>query len=141
MKNILIILLALFLVMLGLSWLINRNKVTSPVLLTITLANENKAEINIFPEEAIQTVTTDQGDTERAIALTHFLKPFINDESWTTLNFISSDNAQLTIGREELDSLYLSMVTKNGESFLRLIIPTDDFHQRWLKYITQIDLK
>ncbi|MDP8220508.1 MAG: hypothetical protein P9X26_04135 [Candidatus Stygibacter frigidus] len=140
MKNIIIILLALVLVMLGLSWLINRDKVPAEVLLTVTLSGKS-IEISSFPEDEIETVITGQGKSAQVIAVKHFLSSCLNDNSWTKLNFISSDNAQLTVDRVELDSLYLGMISKDEQSYLRLIIPSDDFHQRWLKYITQIDLQ
>jgi len=140
MKNIIIVLFALIIVLLGLSWLINRDKVPSEVLLTITLSGKS-IEIGAFPADAIQTVETGQGKSEQVIAVKYFLKSYLDDNSWNKLNFISSDNAELTIDRKELDSLYLSMISKDEESYLRLIIPSDGFHQRWLKYITQIDLK
>jgi len=140
MKNILIVLLILIFVLLGLSWYINRDKVHSEVILTVTLS-EKSIQINKFPKDAIQVVETGQGKSEQVIAVKYFLKSYLDDNSWNKLTFISSDNAELTINRKELDSLYLSLISKEGESYLRLIIPSDAFHQRWLKYITQIDLK
>ncbi|MDP8209278.1 MAG: hypothetical protein RAO94_10985 [Candidatus Stygibacter australis] len=140
MKNIIIVLFALIIVMLGLSWIINRDKVPSEVLLTVTLSGKS-IEIGAFPEDAIEIVETGPGRSEQAIAVKYFLKSYLEDNSWNKLTFISSDNAELTINRKELDSLYLSLISKEGESYLRLIIPSDAFHQRWLKYITQIDLK
>ena len=140
MKNILIVLLILIFVLLGLSWYINRDKVHSEVILTVTLS-EKSIQINKFPKDAIQVVETGQGKSEQVIAVKYFLKSYLDDNSWNKLTFVSSDNAQLTIDRQELESLYLAMISKDEESYLRLIIPIDDFHQRWLKYITQIDLK
>ena len=140
MKNILIVLLILIFVLLGLSWYINRDKVHSEVILTVTLS-EKSIQINKFPKDAIQVVETGQGKSEQVIAVKYFLKSYLDDNSWNKLTFVSSDNAQLTIDRQELESLYLAMISKDEESYLRLIIPSDDFHQRWLKYITQIDLK
>ncbi|MDP8210137.1 MAG: hypothetical protein P9M05_04955 [Candidatus Stygibacter australis] len=140
MKNILIVLLILIFVLLGLSWYINRDKVHSEVILTVTLS-EKSIQINKFPKDAIQVVETGQGKSEQVIAVKYFLKSYLDDNSWNKLTFVSSDNAQLTIDRQELESLYLAMISKDEESYLRLIIPSDDFHQRWLKYVTQIDLK
>lgn len=140
MKNIIIVLFALIIVLLGLSWLINRDKSPSEVLLTVTLSGKS-IEIGSFPAEMVQTVETGQGKSEQVIAVSYFLRSYLSDSSWNTLDFISSDNAQVTIYRKELDSLYLTQISKDENSYLRLIIPGDNFHQRWLKYITQIDLK
>ncbi|MCF7911516.1 MAG: hypothetical protein K9M99_03230 [Candidatus Cloacimonetes bacterium] len=138
MKNILIILFALVIVMFGLVWLINRDKAAPEVLLTIILPNQEKIEISSFPADEIQVLPIGQGKSEQVVPVSYFLK---TEQKWAKLTFISRDNAQLTIDKEELDSLYLSMISNGEESYLRLIIPTDDFHQRWLKYITQIELK
>jgi hypothetical protein len=140
MKNILIVLLTLILLMLGLAWYINRNKETSTVLLTVTMADRDKTEITDFPAGAFQDVTTNTGKSLSLVPVRYCLTHFMKDESWSQMTFTSADNAQLTVKRDELDALYLAVNTKNETTWLRLIIPSDDFHQRWLKYINKIEL-
>ena len=140
MKKIILVLLVLILLMWGLSWYINRNKETSPVLLTVTMADQIIEEITDFPADAFQTVT-DNKDKRLSLVPVYFcLKESISDDTWTKLTFISADNAQLTVDRLELEVLYLKVNAENETQWLRLIIPTDDFHQRWLKYINKIVL-
>ncbi len=54
------------------------------------------------------------------------------------LDFISNDGMNMEIGIEELPDLFLAPYE---DDTFRLIIPTDEFHQRWLKNIVKIELQ
>jgi len=40
---------------------------------------------------------------------------------------------------DEINDLYLAENTKGELKYLRLVIPTDDFPQRWMKYISLVE--
>ncbi len=56
----------------------------------------------------------------------------------TLLDFVSGDGMNIQIPIEELPDLFLAI---NEDDTFRLVIPTDEFHQRWLKNINKIVLQ
>ncbi len=141
MKNIIIILIILIVLMLTMSWFLNRGNIYADALFTIISPQEREFPVTEFPSSALQSVTIAAGDTLSAIPLKYFLQPFLKNTDWHQLIFQSRDSGQLTIDRQELDKLFLTLNNKDDETWLRLVIPSDDFHQRWLKYIVRIQLK
>jgi hypothetical protein len=58
--------------------------------------------------------------------------------SFTKLTFATTDGMTLVIEAKELDALYLSNETPNE---WRLIIPSDEFKQRWVRKIAKINVE
>jgi len=56
------------------------------------------------------------------------------------LTLFSKDGGSLKLNTAEAQAAYIVTGSKNGETYFRLIIPTDEFGQRWLKYITKISI-
>ena len=56
----------------------------------------------------------------------------------TVLEFVADDEMSERIERSELDNLFIAL--QPDETF-RLVIPTDEFRQRWLKNVVKITLR
>ena len=140
MKKILIILLALISILLVLAWLNSRQQTNHEGILQITTPDGKMKNLQALPKKELQTITTSKGEMQ-VVAVSTLLKKNLNSDNWQNLIFYSSDGAQVQINRTELPLLYLSQITKNQENYLRLIIPSDSFSQRWLKKINRIALQ
>ncbi len=55
------------------------------------------------------------------------------------IKLFSRDGGSLKLNATEISSGYIIVAGKKGEKFYRLIIPTDEFGQRWMKYIVRIE--
>jgi hypothetical protein len=139
MKKILIILGTLVLILLVLAWINSRQQTPTEGILQIT-APDGVQTLKTLPSKELQTIITSKGDLQ-AIAVSALLKKHIESDNWQNIIFYSSDGAEVRISRAELPLLYLAQITKNQDSYLRLIIPSDNFPQRWLKKINRITLK
>jgi glycerophosphoryl diester phosphodiesterase len=140
MKKILIILLSLISILLVLVWLNSRQQTNHEGILQITAPDGKVINLQTLPQKELQTITTSKGEMQ-AVAVSALLTKHLNSDNWQHIIFHSSDGAQVKIKRTELPLLYLSQITKNQESYLRLIIPSDSFSQRWLKKINHIALQ
>lgn len=139
MKKILIVLLILIVVLIVLSSLMKRNQISNAMLI-ITDTQEKVHPVTRFDSDDMVKVTTSKGDFS-AVNVANLLNRYNVNEQWKEMTFYSSDGAQVTILAEENAELYLAEITKDEKTYLRLVIPTDPFPQRWLKYINQIKLK
>lgn len=140
MKKILIVLTVLIAVMLCLSWLINHQKTPTKGILTVIDTQGIEHVLSQFPQEH-QEVIQSKGKSLEIVPLSHIFNSMTLNSNWQSLTFFSSDGAQLKVSKDEYNSLFLTQV-KDGEGYyLRLVIPTDDFSQRWLKYINRIQMQ
>ncbi len=53
----------------------------------------------------------------------------------------SKDGGTLNLSKKENETLYLVFQEDATGQFIRLIIPSDEFSQRWMKYLTAIEIK
>lgn len=60
----------------------------------------------------------------------------VDEKGLTAITFFANDGGSLKVDSTELEKLYLQEL-ENGT--YRLVIPSDQFKQRWLKNITSIE--
>jgi hypothetical protein len=139
--TIIIILIILIIIMLALVRIININAAPSEGILTIISPQEDVLIIYNLPDAAFKNVNMPKGDTLKLLPVEQLLLDYIADESWQDIVFSSRDGGSVSIPRNELENLYFSVNKSESGDWLRLIIPADRFHQRWLKYIISFKLK
>lgn len=88
----------------------------------------------------LEDFTTSRGDEFRGWKLSNILN-LAKMETPEQLTLFSRDGGSLKLNAEESMAAYIVTGSKNNENYFRLIIPTDEFGQRWLKYITKISVK
>jgi hypothetical protein len=81
---------------------------------------------------------TKRGDSFNGYKLSDILALFELD-SEENITFHSIDGGRLKLNRSEFGTLYL--VLMENDARLRLIIPEDEFGQRWIKYVNRIVLE
>jgi hypothetical protein len=141
MKKIIFTLLILVFITVILSWLLYKQQQPVDGILKITDAKGKEYVIEEFPLNRSQQLDIGKGKKLAAVPLKVFLKTMLSDDTWSNISFLSRDNARLIVDRNELENIYLAYITADEEPYVRLVIPSDDFHQRWLKYISQIQLQ
>jgi len=140
MKRVIIWLILLILLLLVIS-LIYRKSADVPFDLILKIDNRELGIADITAFESIE-ITTNRSDTYTAYSLREILSvKEIKPETLSRMIFHSADGGSLAVDISELDNLYLVQEIQAGEKSLRLIIPTDDFSQRWLKYLIAIEFK
>ncbi len=140
MKRILIILFALVLILLAMTFLFNRGNDKEVVLNLIFL--DKTIKLNELAQFGAQEISTAGGDRYTGYSLQEMMiKLNEKPEDYTSIIFSSSDGSSLAVDISELLDLYLINFSRDGEQYLRLIIPSDNFSQRWLKYISIIEFK
>ena len=72
--------------------------------------------------------------------LNDFIQTYSGDFDYNEIIFHSDDGARLKLEKKEIRWLYLSFLEENNTNKLRLVIPKDEFQQRWIKYINKIEL-
>jgi len=116
--------------------------------------NENFAGIMIEHKDQIFKLSFDRfeklnrenfvtlsGDEFQGIRIDKILEYFkIDSSSIPKIKFISRDGLRATIKKAEIEETYLVLKEKNNEQYFRLIIPEDEFKQRWIKYVSKIEL-
>jgi len=88
----------------------------------------------------LDSFTTSRGDNYSGWKLSNILN-LVKVETPEELTLFSKDGGSLKLNAEETMAAYIVTDSKSGESYFRLIIPTDEFGQRWLKYIAKISVK
>lgn len=95
-------------------------------------------DLTVFQPRKIETR---RGDLYSGYSLAEILSVFhIDPAELTKLTFASADGAILQLDITELDELFLVLEQNNKSLSIRLVIPDDEFAQRWLKYIRVIKL-
>lgn len=59
----------------------------------------------------------------------------------TEFVFHSQDGGTLTLTKKQNETFYLVFQEGADGQYIRLVIPSDEFSQRWIKYITSIEIK
>ncbi len=83
---------------------------------------------------------TERGDSFSGYKLSDILSHYKLDVE-KNITFHSIDGGRLKLKRSEFNTLYLVSMDTEKELQLRLIIPEDEFGQRWMKYINRIVLE
>lgn len=83
---------------------------------------------------------TERGDSFSGYKLSDILSLYeLNGEE--NITFHSIDGGRLKLNRSEFETLYLVFMDTEKELRLRLIIPEDEFGQRWIKHVNRIVLE
>ena len=140
MKKILFFLLILIIILVVLST-IWRRIVNLPEALQI-IKND---KIHALSWQKLQQLSsydfqTKRGDSFSGYKLSDILS-LLNLDIEENITFHSIDGGRLKLNRSEFDTLYLVLMDSEKKLRLRLIIPEDEFGQRWMKYINRIVLE
>lgn len=125
--------------MLSVSWFINRDKEPVQGILQITDSENANYVMTEFPSDTVK-LETKRGEF-KAVALKNLFEKVQLKSGWQLITAFSSDGAEISFSREELPQLYLAQTTEDETTYLRLIIPSDDFPNRWLKLVNKITVK
>lgn len=93
----------------------------------------NKKDFNLTEFE------TARGDSFSGFSVREIVEKFSKNE-FSSLQFASQDGGKIHLPVADLDNIFLVKVKKDDSEYLRLIISTDTFGQRWLKHINSIKL-
>jgi hypothetical protein len=140
MKKILFFLSILIIILIVLST-IWRRTVNLPEALQII----NDDRIHTLSWQKLQQLPTcdfqtERGDSFSGYKLSDILALFELDGE-ENITFHSIDGGSLRLKRSEFGTLYLVLMDTEKELRLRLIIPEDEFGQRWMKYVNRIVLE
>ena len=140
MKKILFFLsiLIIILVVLSTIW---RRSVNLPEALQI-IKND---EIHTLSWQKLQQLPTfdfrtERGDSFNGYKLSDILA-LLKLDNKENITFHSIDGGSLKLNRTEFGTLYLVLMDTEKELRLRLIIPEDEFGQRWIKFVNRIVLE
>lgn len=139
MKKILIVLFILVVLLTALSLFWKSKNADSQ---GITIIGNDKTETKIsLSSYRSNLIETTRGDTIKCWSLTEILKVnHVVFDQIKNISLQSKDGGKITLQNSEISSSYLTEERKKNETYYRLIIPTDQFPQRWLKYINQIEI-
>jgi len=139
MKRIISILFSLIIVLILITYF-NNKYWNNPDELIIKFGEISKS-ISSLSDYETTSITTKKGDNYIALSVMTIVNSLdIKEEEITKITFHSSDGGSMLVRGSELKKLYLIENKENNKKYYRLIIPNEDFSQRWLKYITKIVL-
>ncbi len=139
MKRILLITAVLIILLIFLLIVRNQQQTGN---LGITI-RQNEAEKMISFQEikklAFQEFRTARNDEFTGVLLTDLMKQAeVSFEQYIILQ--SADGASLRLPQDLIESSYLIWQNDTSEQALRLIIPADEFGQRWMKFVQSIEV-
>lgn len=123
------------------------------VLLTIGNKNRNDQQGIIIQQDKTKTIlclseiqklekhvfSTTRGDDFSGVLLTDILQvKQISEYKYLILS--SSDGASLKLNDDLIPTVYIIQMDDTEEPAWRLIIPSDEFGQRWMKYVKTIEI-
>lgn len=142
MKKIFIILVILILILLALI-IYQKGKVTDEEGFKITYKNREifLSYSEISSNEQV-SFTTERGDRFSGFDFAEILKILkIPTDIRTEYIFHSKDGGTLNLTKEKNETYYFVFQEDATGQFIRLVIPTDEFSQRWIKYLVAIEIK
>ena len=142
MKKILLILVILILILLAFIFY-QKSKVTNEE--GIKIINKDQETFlsysKIRSNEQI-SFTTNRDDSFNGYDLSNILISLdIPTNNETQYIFYSKDGGTLNLTKEENETFYLVFQEGATGQFIRLVIPSDEFSQRWIKYIVAIEIE
>lgn len=136
MKKTLIILIGLIIILIGLSLLMKKNAHKEKAIV-LKINNRQKiikfSKLQKLPHKKI---VTQKGKTYQGIKLGDVINLQTNDKI-SSVKIVSSDGMSIKLTKD-IQNAYLVFI--KDKNYYRLVIPTDDFSQRWIKYISEIIL-
>ena len=142
MKKIFILLVILILILLALI-IYQKSKVTDEEGFKITFQNREifLTYSKIHSNEKI-SFTTGRGDRFNGFDFAEILKILkIPTDIRTEYIFHSKDGGTLNLTKEKNETYYFVFQEDATGQFIRLVIPTDEFSQRWIKYLVAIEIE
>jgi uncharacterized protein YxeA len=139
MKKIVLILTSLILILAILLTIWHKN-IDSATGIAIKIDDTEK----IIPYSTLEKMSrtsfkTKRGEEYTGYKLMELLKDYdLQDMKYLILH--SEDSGSLRLNKEDHNNAYLIWQSDSERPSLRLIIPTDEFGQRWMKYLTTIVL-
>ena len=141
MKKILLILVILILIILTLT-IYQKSKVTDEEGVKITYKDrETFLSYSQIRSNKQISFTTNRGDRFNGYNISNILNSIdvpLNSNSQYILH--SKDGGTLKLTKEVNEIFYLVFQEDDTGQFIRLVIPTDQFSQRWIKYLTAIEI-
>ncbi len=140
MKKIAYILIVLILILFGLIF-IRKLRTEKLEAIKIITGNQEFYLKNLSKIE-MQKIKTKSEDKFSAASIQKILESFeIHEKKFIRITFISEDGAGISFKRDEVSKLFLVQQKEKKQKKFRLIVPDDEFKQRWLKNIKYIELR
>jgi len=93
-------------------------------------------------EIEMQEIKTKSEDKLSAASIQKILESFeIHEKKFIRITFISGDGAGISFKKDEIPKLFLVQQKEKKQKKYRLVVPDDEFKQRWLKNIKYIELR
>ena len=141
MKKIFIILAILIIILLALL-IYQKSKITDEEGIKITYEDQ-ETFLTYSKIHSIKQVsfTTERGDKFNGFDFADILKSLkIPTDIETEYILHSKDGGSLNLIKEKNETFYLVFQEDANGQFIRLVIPTDEFSQWWIKYIVRIEI-
>ena len=142
MKKIFIILVILILILLALT-IYQKSKVTDEDGIKITYKDQETflSYSKIRLDKQI-SFTTERGDNYNGFNFDDILKSIkIPTDIETEYILHSKDGGSLNLIKEKNETFYLVFQEDASGQFIRLVVQTDEFSQRWIKYLVAIEIE
>ena len=142
MKKIILFLGILIIILLALTFY-QRSKVTDQEGIKFTYKNQ-KTHISYKQIRSCKKInfTAKSGDMFNGYDILGILNsiavPVNSDSKYI---FHSKDGGTLNLIKEENEIFYLVFQEDTSGQFIRLVVPTDEFSQRWIKYLVAIEIE
>ncbi len=142
LKKILLILFILLIILLALI-IYQRSEVIDEKGIRITYKDQETfliySKIHSIKQESF---TTRRGDKYNGIDFDDVLRS-LKIPTNIDMEYIlhSKDGGTLNLTKEENETFYLVFQEDANGQFIRLVVPTDEFSQRWIKYLIAIDIE
>ena len=139
MKRIGLILLSLTIVLAVLLVIVNRNREVKKGIVIRQEGTERNVTFTQLNILKANTFTTARGDNYSGYLLSDILdSQKVSFHKYLVL--FSNDGGSLRLNAEDIPNAYFILMDDTDEPALRLIISSDEFGQRWLKYIKTIEV-
>ena len=142
MKKILLILIILIIILVTLIFY-QKGEVTDEEGIKITYKDRETflsySEIRSIKQISFTTRRSDKFNGSDFAEVLKILK--IPTDIRTEYIFHSKDGGTLNLTKEENETCYLVFQEDAAGRFIRLVVPTDEFSQRWIKYLVAIEIE
>ncbi|MCD6176414.1 MAG: hypothetical protein J7K29_01085 [Candidatus Cloacimonetes bacterium] len=142
MKKILLILVILILILLALIFYQKSKATDEEGIVVIYKDKETFLSFNKIRSIKQINFNTNRGDKFSGYQFSEVLKLLkIPTDIKTEYIFHSKDGGTLNLTKEENERFYLVFQDDATGQFVRLVIPSDEFSQRWIKYLKTVEIK
>jgi len=141
MKKIFIILVLLILILLALLYYQKSNATDEKGIKITYKGSETFLTFTKIHSYEQMSFTTEGGDKFNGFDFDDILNSLdIPANSETQYILHSKDGGTLNLTKVENETFYLVFQEDAIDQFIRLVIPTDEFSQRWIKYLIAIEI-